>query len=285
MKLAVLILYFTSIVMVASNDNGVIGARSSAMAKSSVCLSDVWSTRNNQGGLGFVSSFEAGAFFENRFLMKELTLSGFAVTAPIKNGTFGFNYSSLGYKLYKESQLSLSYGLKLGETISAGLSLDYLNTRIGDIYGQFSAFTGSFGFMVKLQPQLVIATHIYNPFRTPMQSYNHEKMPTIFKIGAQYILSDRLFLIGEAEKISGKMVNLKSGIEYNPAQLLFIRLGVGSYPTQMTFGLGVVYNGLKIDVSSAYQSVLGFSNQIGLSYCFLKTHEKSINKSKTNSSY
>ena len=52
-----------------------------------------------------------GAFAENRFLLKELTQSGFAAVLPIKKGTFGLCYSSLGYKLYRESQLSLSYGI------------------------------------------------------------------------------------------------------------------------------------------------------------------------------
>jgi len=37
-----------------SNGDGPIGARSSALGHASSCLTDVWSTKNNQGSLAFV---------------------------------------------------------------------------------------------------------------------------------------------------------------------------------------------------------------------------------------
>ena len=112
----------------ASNGDGPIGTRSAALAHSSSCLHDVWSSRNNQGSLGFVRQADVGAFYENRFFVKELSQSGFAAVVPIKKGTFSLAYSSIGYKLYRESQVTLGYGLKLSETISLGVGFDYLNT-------------------------------------------------------------------------------------------------------------------------------------------------------------
>ena len=55
-----------------------------------------------------------------------------------------------------------------------------------------------------------------------------------------------------------------------PASIVYLSAGASSYPTQASFGVGVNYNGLKIDMSSMYHSVLGFSPQIGLSYAFGK---------------
>lgn len=256
--------------LLASNGDGPIGPRSAALGHASSCLYDVWSTRNNQGSLGFVRQAEVGAFYENRFFVKELTQSGFAAALPIKKGTFGLSYSSLGYKLYRESQASLSYAMLLGENISAGVAFDYLNTKIADIYGQANAFTGSMGLTAKLIPQVTVSAHVYNPFRVKITDYNNEKVPTIFKFGAQYIFSKKVFLVAEAEKTSAQKINIKGGIEYNPSSLVYIRVGGASYPTQAAFGVGVNYNGLKIDVSSMYHSVLGLSPQIGLSYAFGK---------------
>lgn len=258
----------------ASNGEGPIGPRSAALGHASSCLYDVWSTRNNQGSLGFVRRAEAGAFYENRFFVKELTQSGFAAAMPIKKGTFGLSYSSLGYKLYRESQASLSYGMLLGENISAGVAVDYINTKIADIYGNANAFTGSLGLTARITPHVVVSTHIYNPFRAKITNYNNEKVPTIFKFGAQYIFSKKVFVIAEAEKTSAQKINIKGGIEYNPSSLIYIRVGGASYPTQAAFGVGVNYNGLKIDVSSMYHSVLGVSPQIGLSYAFGKDKSK-----------
>ena len=84
----------------ASNGDGSIGSRSAALGHSSSCLHDVWSSRNNQGSLGFVRQADVGAFYENRFFVKELSQSGFAAVVPIKKGTFSLAYSSIGYKLY-----------------------------------------------------------------------------------------------------------------------------------------------------------------------------------------
>ncbi|MBL7937596.1 MAG: hypothetical protein JNM51_17465 [Bacteroidia bacterium] len=271
-------LLFIAVNLYASNGEGPIGARSSSLGHASSCLYDLWSARNNQGSLGFVRQNEVGAFYENRFFVKELTHSGFAIVSPIKKGTFGFVYSSLGYKLYRESQATLSYGMKLNESISAGIAVDYLNTKIADIYGQAHAVTGSIGLTAKLLPQVVVSTHIYNPFRAKITNYNNEKIPTIFKLGAQYIFSSKVFIIAEAEKTSAQKINIKSGIEYKPSSLIYIRAGGSSYPSQAAFGIGVNYNGLKIDLSSSYHSILGLSPQIGLSYAFGKDKSKSANE-------
>ena len=269
-----LLLVFIPISLFSSNGDGPIGSRSAALGHASSCLFDIWSTRNNQGSLGFIRKTEVGAFYENRFFVKELTQSGFAAAIPIKKGTFGICYSSLGYKLYRESQTTLSYGMKLNDNISAGIGFDYLNTKIADIYGKSNAFTGSVGLLAKILPQVVISSHIYNPFRAKITNYNNEKVPTIFKFGAQYIFSKKVFIVAEAEKTSAKKINIKGGIEYNPSSLVYLRVGGSSYPAQASFGLGVNYNGIKIDMCTSYHSILGFSPQIGLSYAFGKDKSK-----------
>jgi hypothetical protein len=277
MKSFLLLFIIAPILATSSNGDGPIGVRSAALGHASSTLFDVWSARNNQGSLGFVRKTEVGAFYENRFFVKDLSQSGFAVAAPIKKGTFGISYSSLGYNLYRESQATLSYGMKLSENVSAGIGVDYLNTKIADIYGQAHAFTGSFGLTAKILPQMVVSTHIYNPFRAKITNYNNEKIPTIFKLGAQYIFSKKVFIVAEAEKTSAKKINIKGGIEYNPSSLIYLRVGGSSYPTQAAFGLGVNYNGLKIDMSTSYHNVLGFSPQIGLSYAFGKDKTQKLN--------
>jgi hypothetical protein len=242
----------------------------------------VWCARNNQGNLGFVKQAGVAAFYENRFFVKELSQSGFASVLPIKKGTFGLAYSTLGYKLYRESQVTLSYGIKLNETVSIGIGMDYLNTQISDLYGQANALTGSVGMTMKLLSQLTIATHVYNPFRAAITNYNHEKIPTLFKFGAQYVFSKNVCLVSEAEKTSGQKTNIRLGIEYNPVSNIYLRVGGCTYPSQTSFGIGVLYKGLKIDVSSMFHSVLGLSPQIGLHYAFGKkpsspTTQPSIN--------
>lgn len=265
-----------------SNGEGPIGARSNSLAHASSCLIDVWSSRNNQGSLGFIRQSNVGAFYENRFFVKELSQSGFASVVPIKKGTFGLAYSTIGYKLYRESHVTLAYGIQLNETVSLGIGMDYLTTRISDVYGKAHALTGSFGMTVKLLSNLRIATHVYNPFRASITHYNNEKIPTIFKLGTQYIFSQKVFLVAEAEKTSRQKTNIKLGIEYNPASNIYLRVGGCTYPSQVSFGIGVLYKGLKIDVSSMFHSVLGVSPQIGLHYTFDKNNSKLSTQTNSN---
>ena len=274
-----ILLVLCPLYLFSSNGDGPIGVRSAALGHASSCLFDVWSARNNQGSLGFLRKSEIGAFYENRFFVKELTQSGFAAAIPIKKGTFGLSYSSLGYKLYRESHMTLSYGMKLTDNIAAGIGFDYLNTRIADIYGNANALTGSVGLTAKILPQVVISSHVFNPFRAKITNYNNEKIPTIFKLGAQYIFSKKVSILAEAEKTSAQKINMKGGIEYNPSSLIYLRVGGSSYPTQASFGVGVNYNGLKIDMCTSYHSILGLSPQIGLSYTIGKEKIKPSNNS------
>ena len=65
----------------AGNDNYATGARSTALANTSVCLSDVWSNSNNQAGLATLKSTEVGVFAERKFLLSQAGLNAAAVAA------------------------------------------------------------------------------------------------------------------------------------------------------------------------------------------------------------
>ncbi len=245
-----------------------IGGRSSALSGASSTLTDVWSAQNNQAGLGFKRTFEAGVYYENRFLVKQLSTSAFAAALPIKRGCFGITYSGFGYSLYKESHLGIAYGMPLSENFSVGVQLSYLSTQIGDTYGRGQALTGSLGFQGKLGKKVIVAGHIFNPNRAKMTNYNNEVIPSLIKIGVQYLFSEKVSAVLEAEKSTYHKLNIKGGIEYAPRKELYLRAGASSFPASASFGLGVNLKGFKVDLSSAYHSILGFSPQMGLSYEF-----------------
>ena len=70
-KIIIPILLLVASQIFATNGNDVIGSRATALGGFSTTLSDLWSTNNNQAGLGFVNELSAGIYFENRFLLKE----------------------------------------------------------------------------------------------------------------------------------------------------------------------------------------------------------------------
>jgi long-subunit fatty acid transport protein len=270
--LAILFFLFAACGLFAQNLS--VGGRAAALGGASATLSDVYSAQNNQAGLGFVTNAAIGAYYENRFLVKQLAYRSFTGALPIKKGAFGLIYTGFGYSAFRQSKFGLGYGMKLSENFSAGVGLNYLSYTIGDIYGKASAFAVEFGLQGKLSKQVTVAAHVYNPNRAKITDYNNEKIPSQLKFGIQYTFSKQLLVLVEAEKATYTNINFKSGIEYVPAKEIYLRAGMNSYPTQAAFGVGVKLQGLKFDLSSSYHSILGFSPQVGLSYVFGKEEKE-----------
>lgn len=250
----------------AGSDNSPVGARSAGIANASVTLSDVWSVHHNQAGLGFVKSAGAGIYYENRFMMKELSLKGGAAVYPIKAGTFGVSVSSFGYTLYSENKIGIAFGKALGENFSAGIQLDYLSTRIAENYGQSAAFAGEIGIQAKPWKNLTVGVHLFNPTRSKLADYNNERTPTILRVGLDYKFSDKVFVAVETEKDIDHKPVFKAGLEYRPAEALYLRAGISTNPSLSSFGFGLKLKQFKLDFASSFHSVLGYTPQMGLVY-------------------
>ena len=252
----------------AGNDNHPIGGRSGGLAHSSVTLSDVWSGHHNQAGLTGLTSTTAGIFYENRYLLPELSLKAGIVAVPLKNGAFGLSFSYFGFALYNESKVGLAYAQKIGNKVSAAVQLDYLNTRIAEGYGSKGLFAGEAGIQAHLTNNLTIGVHIFNPTRTKLAEYNNERVPTIMRLGLDYKFSKKVFVSVETEKDAGHKAVFKAGLEYHVIEQLYLRTGISTNPGLNTFGFGLELKQFKIDFASSLHSVLGYSPQLSLTYVF-----------------
>jgi hypothetical protein len=259
----------------AGNENFPIGARSSAMGNASVSLSDVWSAHHNQAGLGFVRNVSAGVYYENRFLLKELSVRGLALALPIKAGTFGLCVTNFGYSKYSESKYSLSFAKAFGDKLSAGISIDYLNTNIAEGYGSKGVAAAEFGILAKPMKHLNIAAHVFNPTRAKAAEYNDERLPTVFRIGTDYSFSEKVIIAIETQKDISKKAEFKAGIEYKAVKEFYLRIGVSTNPVLSSFGFGLNLKNLQLDLSASYHQTLGISPQLGLSYTFAKNSKAS----------
>lgn len=270
MKKIVLILYFLFHIsyFVNAADNFPTGARSAGLADASVSLSDVWSSFHNQAGLAQIKKATAGIYYENRFLISELSLKSAAVAIPVKNGTFGLSYSSFGFSLYNESKAGLAYAQRFGEKVSGGVQLDYLNTRISEGYGSKTSFAAEAGIQAKITNQITIGAHIFNPTRAKLADYNNERILTIMRLGLDYKFSEKVFVSIETQKDVYQKAVFKSGVEYHPVEALYLRVGVSTNPALNCFGIGLKLKNFKMDVATSIHSVLGISPKVSMMYEF-----------------
>ncbi|HET6245748.1 MAG: hypothetical protein H0V01_05055 [Bacteroidetes bacterium] len=251
-----------------SQNNHQLGARSAAMGNASVGVSDLWSVHHNQAGLARLDKIEAGIYYENRFLVPELSVKAIALAMPIKNGVFGLSVSHFGFALYSESKVGLAFAQKLGEKVSAGVQLDYLNTFIAEGYGNKGMLTGEVGVQAELVPGLTLGAHVFNPFRVKLASHNNERIPTIMRLGLSYEVSKKVLFCVETLKDTQHKPVFRAGLEYNVIEQFYLRGGISTNPGINTFGFGLKLNQFKIDFATSIHSVLGYSPMVSLSYAF-----------------
>ncbi len=254
------------------------GARSSGLANSSVTLFDVWSVFNNQAGLARVNSISAGIYYENRFLVKSLSSGSFAFALPTDYGTFGLSYYSFGTSGYRESKYGLAYGRSLGDKLNVGLQLNYLSTVLPENYGKFSGVNAELGVQAKLTDELIIGAHIYNLNRMKLPTLDDkilEYVPTIFKVGLQYKVSPKVILLSEVSKDIDNAISFRAGTEYSPNEILYIRIGVATNPSNYSFGFGYKLKSIALDISASYHQILGFTPQVGFNWNLNSSSDKS----------
>lgn len=244
------------------------GGRSAAMGNASAALTDFWSLQNNQAGLAFYNQMAAGIYFENRFLVKELSLRAGGVVMPVRAGVFGLNVSYFGYELYNESKIGLGFARKFGERFAAGLQLDYLITALGEDYGSKGVVTFEAGILTKINDHLNIGAHVFNPVNVKLLEYADERIPAVFKVGAAWAFDANIVLTAEVEKETDFDPVVKFGAEYRVIEEIYVRGGISTNPGQYSFGFGLNFKKLKVDFASSVHQVLGWSPQISLIYSF-----------------
>jgi hypothetical protein len=185
-KLFTFLLFINCFRLLAWTDNFGAGARSAGLSNASVTLTDIYAAQNNQAGLAGIKKISGAFFYENKFLVRDLSFKGACAAVPVKSGVLGISVNSFGGKNYSENKFGLAYSRNFGEAISAGVQMNYLGTFIGEGYGKSNAFAVEAGIQARLIKQLFIGAHIFNPNRAKIADYNNERASTIMKLGLRY---------------------------------------------------------------------------------------------------
>lgn len=246
--------------------NDPVGARSTAMAGVNATLSDVWSANNNQAGLAFVEDLSAGLYYENRFLLKETSYKAGAFVLPTKTGAFGVSIASFGFTEFMETRAGLSYGLKFSERFAVGVQMNYLRTSLTQEFGSKNSVTGAVGLIGKLNDEITIGAHVYNPNRSKLAEYDNERIPTVMKLGMDYRFSGKLMIVVETEKDIDFDAIVKFGVEYQFMDILYVRGGISNNPTSSAFGFGLIMKNFILEASSSFHQTLGMTPGISLIY-------------------
>lgn len=251
-----------------TNDNYPLGARSAGMSNATVMMPHLWSVFHNQAGLAWLDQFSFGFHHENKFVLPQYGLQAVAIVIPTAPGTMGITYSYFGYSKYHENKIGVAFGRMLGENISAGIQLNYLNVFIADQYGNQGNLTVEAGIMAQPVKNLFLGAHVFNPTRAQVSLDTEEDIPTIFRFGMGYRFANTIFLAAETEKDLNNPAVFKTGIEFELADNLTLRTGFSTKPTLYTFGLGYSYKGIIANLAFTRHQQLGFTPHFSILYTF-----------------
>lgn len=242
-----------------------VGARSNALSNASVTLDDVWAYHHNPGATASIKSFSAGVYYETRFLSKELQTQALAVAIPLKKGVITTGAQFFGYEQYRQSRFGVGYAMQLTERFAAGVQLNGQQLRLGNNYGATFNGTVEAGLIAKISEKWRLGASVMNIGRQRISTLE-DRYSTVMRIGCQYLPSKRVLVLAEVEKDVMHPIAFKGAVEYQPLDVLFIRLGAQSGPTHFSFGFGYRKKGFAIDLGTKYHQVLGWSPMIGLNY-------------------
>jgi hypothetical protein len=244
------------------------GARFAGMGYSGITMADLWSVRLNPAGLAGLETPMAGAFYQSHYLSQDLAQQGLAVAIPLGKGTVGISGDRFGYSMYNETKLSAAYAMRFGDGLRAAVQMDYLGVRLGENYGSTSAMVAELGVQAKLTDALWLGAHLYNPTRAMLGGPYDERVPTLIRAGLGYTFSKKLLMTVEAEKDIDRHERFRTGIEYHPNDVLYLRTGISTGDVQGHFGIGFRLKQLDIDLAVAMRSQLGTTPIVGLNYRF-----------------
>jgi hypothetical protein len=245
-----------------------IGGRAIGISGSTITMQDVWSQYHNQAGLAYLKGINIGFAYQNEFMIKELSVKSLAFVLPLKSGVFGLNYYYFGYPKYNENKLGLAFGKSLGNRISVGIQLDYLYTHIDGEYGNKGIATGEIGILSEPIDNLLIGAHLNNVRQIKQTASGSEYLPTLFNIGASYLLEHKALLSLEFEKDLELDPVYKTGIELELVHNLIFRAGLSTNPNIFSFGMSYTFNAITVDLGFKKHPVLGYSQGISVVYAF-----------------
>lgn len=247
-----------------------LGGRAAGIAGISVALTDQWSAANNQAGNVFNEGIFCGVYFENRYMVKELSYKALVFSACLRPGAFSFTCLYFGTGVYSELKTGVGYARKFGKHFSAGIQLNYYRFRISDDYGSKNILNCEAGLMFKPARQLVVGFHCVNPVPVKLYGISGESLPTLFQLGLSYNFTEGLMMSAEVEKDPVSKACARIGAEYRFAGILSARAGVATGPFRLSIGAGIVIKRFSLDFASEYSQVLGFSPAVSIQYQFRK---------------
>lgn len=263
----VLLLFFPPILIAQEVINP--SSRVQALAGSSVALSDCWSVFGNQAGMVEVNRLTIGGSFLNQFLVNELSTRAGFFAFPVQSSVFAVSLYQFGKSPFRREKFGIAYARHLSERLSFGLQFNYYRL----LFPEENRMVGSSGLELGIQylvnKRFVLGWHLINPYKSKIKiNTGYFQYGSLVNIGVLYHFSESFSMISELENGFASHLTVRTGMEYNIRDRIFLRGGVSGKPYQISAGFGFKVEKLIIDLAASYNQNLGNSPSVSFQFRF-----------------
>lgn len=249
----VFFLYFTQ----TTAQNG-FGVGSSMMkAEISVVSTDSFSIYNNPATLSSDSIF-VGLSAKQYYLIEGLNEFTGAASFPSAIGSIGAGINYYGDEFYNESSITVGISRKLTNSVSAGVSLLFVNH-----YAEFAENANTifphFGLKANISEEFTLAAAVLNPFSQDLPKTFDQQLESRFSIGGNYHPNKEFQTSFQLDLLENQGMSTGLGFSYKFLNRFEMLLGGRLNPGFLSAGFGIHLSKLNVSVGSQFHNELGVS--------------------------
>ena len=264
MKFSFFIILFLFIQLTSVGQNNFnSSAKSGGIGDCHTTLSGIWSMDGNISGATNIDRISLGISLENKFGLNELNNKTSLIAIPTNSGVFGLSIQQYGFNSYNENKIGLSFSKQLSNSFNSGIKINYYNTYIENLENN-GFFSFEIGIQKDLNRHLIMGVHLNNPVNLT----ENNTLNNIISVGLLYKVNQKVIIYTEGENSDYREMSVKSGLEYEIIDRMFLRTGYNSKSNKNTFGFAYSYKKYSIDIATYHHATLGFSSQFSLSTSF-----------------
>lgn len=241
------------------------GSRAAAMGNSLVALAaNEWSAFVNPAGLQTIRERTISLFYVPQpFEIKELSHGAVSYVEPTSFGAFAVSGSTLGFELYRETRIGISYSDEFVKAVKAGVNLNYYSVSIQN-YGSAGTIGIDVGLLVEISDEVRWGFAAFN-LNAPKIGAAKEKLPQMFSTGVTFAPVSEAIIAASLVKDVRFPVELHMGVEYSLLEMIALRAGTTSDPNTLNAGIGIKYSFAQFDYAFSSHGELGMTHQFSLS--------------------
>lgn len=265
--------------------SGGVGARPMALGGAYTAVADgPLAIRYNASGLANEDRIRLFAEYSPSFL--DINRTNLAISGPMWGGGAGLSFGMIDYGSITRTTvtnktgagsfgaadylLRFAYGRQITERLALGSALGWYHLEIDDITADGIAADLSMTYLTRIDG-LQIGAAVRNIGTRAQFERDQEELPLTLTLGTSYRPNHKWLIAADYELARGIAGAIKAGVEFNPVEMLALRLGYdgrNEAGSGLTVGAGFRMNDLALDYAYIPFGDLGEAHRVSLEYAF-----------------